>query len=421
MSVDLLDPGRPEHVAGELAERFAVLHGRPADGVHVAPGRVNLIGEHVDYNGGRCLPYALPHSTYVAAAARDDDTVTVRSLQMDEAWTGRLDALGPGEVSGWVSYVAGVIWALRADGIAVPGLDLVLDSRVPVGAGLSSSAALECSVALAALQAAGVDLDAAVRDRVVAACVRAENEVAGASTGGMDQSVAVHATAGHALLLDFAGGAHRQVPWDPEGAGLRLLIVDTRVHHALNDGGYASRRQDCETAARLLGVAHLAEVDDLAALSALPDERLRRRARHVVTEVARVDAAVEHLERGDVSRAGRAVPGFARIPARRLRGVLRGARPGGVHRAGARCPRRPDDRRRFRGLGDRPGPGGPGGGGRGRGGRRLHRARLEGAGHAQRDTLPRGPSASLRQSGPPGPSYATGHRVPSSGSASVIR
>ncbi len=304
MSVDLLDPGRPEHVAGELAERFAVLHGRPADGVHVAPGRVNLIGEHVDYNGGRCLPYALPHSTYVAAAARDDDTVTVRSLQMDEPWTGRLDALGPGEVSGWVSYVAGVLWALRADGIAVPGLDLVLDSRVPVGAGLSSSAALECSVALAALQAAGVDLDDAVRDRVVAACVRAENEVAGASTGGMDQSVAVHATAGHALLLDFAGGAHRQVPWDPEGAGLRLLIVDTRVHHALNDGGYASRRRT----ARRRPACSASPTSPRSTTSDGTGGPARRAAasphRHVVTEVARVDAAVEHLERGDSAGLG---------------------------------------------------------------------------------------------------------------------
>jgi galactokinase len=305
MSVDLLDPGQPERVAAELDARFADVHGRPADGVHVAPGRVNLIGEHVDYNGGRCLPYALPHSTYVAAAARDDDTVTVRSLQMDQPWVGSLDALGPGAVSGWVSYVAGVLWALREDGVDVPGIDLVLDSRVPVGAGLSSSAALECSVALAALQAARVDLDDAVRERIVAACIRAENEVAGASTGGMDQSVAVHATAGHALLLDFADGALRQVPWDPEAAGLRLLVVDTRVHHALNDGGYASRREDCETSAGLLGVAHLSEVDDLEqALAALPDERLRRRTRHVVTEVARVDAAVACLERGDVPGLG---------------------------------------------------------------------------------------------------------------------
>ena len=305
MSVELLEPGHPERIGADLAERFAATHGRPADGVHLAPGRVNLIGEHVDYNGGRCLPYALPHSTYVAAAVRDDDTLTVRSLQMDEPWQGTLGSLGPGAVSGWVSYVAGVVWALREDGFDVPGLDLVLDSRVPVGAGLSSSAALECSVALAALEGAGVGLDDAVRRRVVAACVRAENEVAGASTGGMDQNVAVHARAGHALLLDFAEGSHRQVPWDPEPAGLRLLVVDTRVHHSLNDGGYASRRDDCEKAARLLGVAHLTEVDDVdRALAALPDERLRRRARHVVTEVARVDLAVGALERGDVAGLG---------------------------------------------------------------------------------------------------------------------
>jgi galactokinase len=198
-----------------------------------------------------------------------------------------------------------VLWALREDGVPVPGLDLVLDSRVPVGAGLSSSAALECSVAFAALHAAGVEPDDDVRRRVVDACIRAENEVAGASTGGMDQSVAVHATAGHALLLDFAAHTHRQVPWDPGAVGLRLLVVDTRVHHALNDGGYASRRDDCERSAEILGLAHLAEVDDLdSALAQLPDDRLRRRTRHVVTEVARVDAAVDCLERGDISGLG---------------------------------------------------------------------------------------------------------------------
>ncbi len=305
MPVELLDPGHPERVAADLSERFAKLHGRPADGVHVAPGRVNLIGEHVDYNGGRCLPYALPHSTYVAAGARDDDVVSVRSLQVEEPWTGTLGALGPGSVAGWASYAAGVLWALREDGIGVPGMDLVLDSRVPVGAGLSSSAALECSVALGACAAAGVGLDAPMQRRVIAACVRAENEVAGASTGGMDQSVAVLAQEGHALLLDFAGAEPRQVPWDPDAAGLELLVVDTRVHHALNDGGYASRRKDCERAARALGVGHLPEVTDLdAALGRLDDERLRRRTRHVVTEVARVDAAVAALERTDYQALG---------------------------------------------------------------------------------------------------------------------
>jgi galactokinase len=164
---------------------------------------------------------------------------------------------------------------------------------------------LECCVALAACAAAEVDLDDDVRRRVVAACVRAENEVAGASTGGMDQSVSVLAEGGHALLLDFADGSHRQVPWDPDSAGLGLLVIDTRVHHSLSDGGYASRRDDCEAAARHLGVEHLAAVTDPeAALAALDDDRLRRRARHVFTELARVDAAVAALDRGDVSALG---------------------------------------------------------------------------------------------------------------------
>lgn len=305
MSVELLSPGDPEKVAAELAGAFRDRTGRASDGVYVAPGRVNLIGEHVDYNGGRCLPYALPHGCYVAAAGRTDDAVVVHSLQMADSWQGELASLGPGSVSGWVAYVAGVIWALREDGLDVPGLDIVVDSRVPVGAGLSSSAALECSVALAACEAAGVDLDGGLRQRVIAACVRAENEVAGASTGGMDQSVAVLAESGHALLLDFAGNSHRQVPWDPDAAGLALLVIDTRVHHELNDGGYASRRDDCESAARLLGVDHLAQVTDLGgALAALQDDRLRRRTRHVVTEVARVDAAVTALDLGDLAALG---------------------------------------------------------------------------------------------------------------------
>jgi galactokinase len=320
MPVDLLDPGRPHAMATALAERFAETVGRPAEAVHAAPGRVNLIGEHVDYNGGRCLPYALPHSTYVASAVRDDAVLAVRSLQRDEPWRGSMDALGPGQVSGWVSYVAGVVWALREDGIDVPGLDLVVDSTVPVGSGLSSSAALECSVALAACRAAGVQLDGDqhdgdlsdhdlsdhdLRSRVIAACVRAENEVAGASTGGMDQSVAILARPGHALLLDFAGDSPRQVRWAPEAADLSLVVVDTRAHHELNDGEYGARRADCDAAATALGVDRLADVHDLdAALGSLDDERLRRRTRHVVTELARVDAAVAALESGDVRALG---------------------------------------------------------------------------------------------------------------------
>ena len=314
MPIELLDAGERAQVAQALMDRFAAMHGRSADACYAAPGRVNLIGEHVDYNGGRCLPAALPHATYAAVSVRDDDTVTVSSLQVDEPWRGTLSETGPGQVDGWAAYAVGVLWALREDGLAVPGLDLVIDSRVPVGAGLSSSAALECAVALAACAAAGVSvdpgLDDAWRDRVVAACVRAENEVAGAATGGLDQNIAVRAEAGHALLLDFADGSRRQVPWDPTQAELELLVVDTRVHHSLNDGGYASRRADCEEASRILGVPHLAAVTDAdAALDALPDGRLRKRVRHVLSELTRVDAAVRVLDEGDPERLGELLDG----------------------------------------------------------------------------------------------------------------
>jgi galactokinase len=305
MPVDLVDPGDPDAVAADLAAAFAAEHGRAPHGVFVAPGRVNLIGEHLDYNGGLCLPFALPHATYAAAGVCDDDRLTVRSLQVAEPWTGSLGELGPGSVTGWVAYVGGVVWALREDGIDVPGLDLVVDSRVPLGSGLSSSAALECAVAMAACALAGVAWDGALKERVVAACIRAENEVAGAATGGLDQTVAIHAEPEHALLLDFGDGSRRQVPWDPEHAGLTLLVLDTRVHHQLSDGGYGDRRTECETAARELGVDRLAAVTDLEdAAGRLHDEMLLRRTRHVVTENARVADAVVALDAGDPGALG---------------------------------------------------------------------------------------------------------------------
>jgi galactokinase len=298
-----LAAGDPETIADQLLERFASLYDRSADGCFAAPGRVNLIGEHVDYNGGRCLPIALHHATYAAVAARSDDRLRVTSLRQERPWTGSLAEIGPGRVEGWASYVAGVVWALREDGIDVPGLDIVVDSRVPVGAGLSSSAALECSVALGACAAAGIDdddLDDAVRRRLVTACMRAETEVAGAPTGGMDQTVALLAEREHALLIDCEEWSVEQEPWDPAGAGLELLVVDTRAHHTLVDGGYESRRRECEQAAEQLGVPSLRRVDDAdAALDRLTDPTVRRRARHVLTEMARVDRAVACLEQGD--------------------------------------------------------------------------------------------------------------------------
>jgi galactokinase len=216
-----------------------------------------------------------------------------------------LDGLAPGAVDGWAAYVAGVLWAMTADGRPVPGMDVVVGSRVPAGAGLSSSAALECAVALAALELAGVPDTPEARRGLVDACVRAETEMVGAPTGGMDQSVALLAERGHALLLDFAEGTSTQVPWTPEQDGLTLLVVDTRVTHRLVDGGYASRRAECERAARELGVGSLREVQGhLEVLDRLVDPVVRRRARHVLTELDRVDAATDALTHGDHTALG---------------------------------------------------------------------------------------------------------------------
>jgi galactokinase len=207
-----------------------------------------------------------------------------------------------------------VVWALGREGLDVPGMDLMLDGRVPLGAGLSSSAALECSVALAACAAAGLPLDDALRRVLVTACMRAEREVAGAPTGGMDQTVSLFARAGQALLLDCRDWSTRPVPWSVPAEGddaVELLVVDTRAAHVLTDGGYAARRADCEEAARRLSVDLLREVADLdpgardAALDRLGDDRLRRRVRHVVSEIERVREAVDLLEAGDLTALGR--------------------------------------------------------------------------------------------------------------------
>jgi galactokinase len=305
MDPDVIGAGDAETIASALARRFTELHGRHPLGCYRAPGRVNLIGEHLDYNGGLVLPVALPHATYAAAAARDDQQVHITSLQQDQPFHGRLDALGPGEVTGWAAYAAGVLWAMRDQDIDVPGVDLVVDSRVPVGAGLSSSAALECSVAMVGCAVAGLEVDDDVRAQLVQACMRAEQEVAGAATGGMDQTVAMFAQLGHALLLDCRDWSREQVPWSPRDAGVSLLVVNTRASHTLNDGGYESRRRDCETAARSLGVDLLRDVTDpAAALAALDDPRVRRRARHVFTEGDRVERGVGQIRAGDYAGLG---------------------------------------------------------------------------------------------------------------------
>jgi galactokinase len=300
--VALLDPGDPAALSTSTRAAFADRYGEPATCVARAPGRVNLIGEHTDYNGGLVLPVALPHTTYAAVRARADELVRVASGQQEEVWEGTLTELGPRSVEGWAGYAAGVVWALREAGYDVPGVDLLVDSRVPVGAGLSSSAALECSVGAALLGLIGVEPSDDVREHLVDASIRAETDVVGAPTGGMDQTVAVYAVAGAALLIDFESHQRTVVPLDLSVH--TLLVTDTRVTHTLTDGGYGSRRADCESAARALGVPTL-RAATLEAVESLPDDRVRRRARHVVTEIRRVIDTVTALGQGRWDEVGR--------------------------------------------------------------------------------------------------------------------
>jgi galactokinase len=257
-----------------------------------APGRVNLIGEHTDYNRGLCLPLALPQRTTVSLTPRTDGLVTLSSAQEDVTWEGRLDDGPVDRPDGWPAYVLGVVLALRDDGHDVPGFEASIDSEVPLGAGLSSSAALECSVATALAGLLELDLaDRGVRRRLAQACIRAENDYVGAPTGGMDQTVAMLAQAGHALLLDFADTSATPVELPVAEAGLVLLVIDTRVSHELTDGSYGNRRTESAAAARALGVESLRDVGP-ARVETLDDPVLRRRARHVVSENLRVLAAV---------------------------------------------------------------------------------------------------------------------------------
>lgn len=293
-------PGPVERAMAELARTWDA----EPDGVWTAPGRVNLIGEHVDYNGGRCLPLALTRVTAAAVRVRADDRVRLASDDPDAApFEGRLAELGPGSVSGWAAYAAGVLWALQQAGIEVPGLDVAVSSDVPLGAGLSSSASLEAAVALSAAELAGRTDDPQLRHVLIQAAIRAENEVVGAGTGGMDQTVALLAEEGSALLIDTRDFRTEPVPLGLAEAGLELLVIDTRVAHTLADGQYAERRADCDEAARQLGLAWLSDATP-ADVERLTDPRLRARTRHVVTENQRVDTVVELVRAGRVAEIG---------------------------------------------------------------------------------------------------------------------
>jgi galactokinase len=284
---------------GRARAGFAERFGTEAEGVWAAPGRVNVIGEHTDYNGGFVLPVAMEHTTRAAVARRDDGRVAFASLQGDGVVVELgVAELAPGRPDGWAGYPAGVVLGLR-DRLA-GGVSILVDTDVPVGAGLSSSAALTCSVALALSDLVAPELH---REDLVELARSAENDFVGAPTGILDQSASVLCTAGHALFLDTRDRTSEQVPLDLAAAGLALLVVDSGVTHDHAEGGYGDRRRECEQAAERLGVALLRDIDDVAALRPLADgtpegEVLLRRARHIVTENARVLEVVATL-RGD--------------------------------------------------------------------------------------------------------------------------
>ncbi|MDC7338591.1 galactokinase [Streptomyces lydicus] len=288
------------HGAQHTAERFAAVYGTAPQGIWAAPGRVNLIGEHTDYNDGFVMPLALPHTTLAAAAPRTDGVLRLHSGGADGGIVElRLDELRPAPGAGWAAYPAGIVWAMREAGLPVGGADLHYDSTVPTGAGLSSSAALEVATALALNDLYGLGLE---RQRLAQLAQRAENAFVGVPCGIMDQTAAACCTEGHALFLDTRDLTRRQVPFDLAAEGLRLLVVDTRVQHELGDGAYAERRAGCESGARALGVRALRDVaaphlpEALAKLADRP--AVQALVRHIVTENDRVEQVVACLDAG---------------------------------------------------------------------------------------------------------------------------
>lgn len=317
-----LEAWTAEEGARRVDELFTRSFDGSPEGVWSAPGRVNLIGEHTDYNAGLCLPTALPHRTYIALRPRADDQVRLVSAQAEGMWEAHLADVVPGAVHGWGAYVAGVAWALTEAGHKMGGFDAAVDSCVPFGAGLSSSAALEAAVAVALDAVAGLGLAAsdAGRAELVDASRLAENEIAGAPTGGLDQSASLRCREGYALLLDFRPGLKPlesgvPVPFDLATAGLTLLVVDTKAEHSHVDGEYGARRAACEQAAQLLGLDSLRDIAptlggmgiDRALAELEPhdaDGVLRRRVRHVVSEIDRTARFADLVREGRAADVG---------------------------------------------------------------------------------------------------------------------
>ena len=293
-------------IRDEVTNEFAALYGYEPTGLWSAPGRVNLIGEHTDYNGGFVLPFGINRRTVVALGLRDDRRIRVASGFADEVAEIELDELAVGAVSGWAAYPLGVAWALGefgADLAAVPGVDLYIESTVPVGAGLSSSAAIESAVALALNDVWQLGFDRRTLARVGQ---RAENQMVGAPTGIMDQSASLLGEEDHAVFLDCRSLDSEVVELGFAAAGIELLIIDTGVAHDHATGGYAARRASCEAGAKALGVALLRDVgvNDLDRVRTLLDDETFRRVRHIVTENQRVLDTVRTLRESGPAAIG---------------------------------------------------------------------------------------------------------------------
>ena len=302
--------------AQRLTQSFTEVYGHTPDGVWRAPGRVNLIGEHTDYNNGFVLPFAIDRAAMVAVRLKQLSDSAAHSADLASTYAPdgclakvsfTIDSLSPGSVDGWGAYPAGVAYVLAGlDGVNVPGFELLLDSTVPVGAGLSSSHAVEVATIVALNDLLGLGLSHPDLARLTQ---RAENEFVGAPTGIMDQSASLMGRAGGALFLDCRTLESKVVPLPLAEHGLSVLVIDTKVAHSHAHGGYAARRASCERAAATLGVASLRDLptaDDAAPapfLDAL-DVETTRRVRHVLTENRRVLETVELLRQGDLSGVG---------------------------------------------------------------------------------------------------------------------
>ena len=287
-----------------LLTKFQSLFGEPK-AVFRAPGRVNLIGEHTDYNGGFVLPTCIGFSCWVAAGPRVDGKLIVHSENFNETIEARLDGNHLHRSRKWSDYPLGIAWVLQRSGYQLRGANLYVRGEIPLGAGLSSSAAIEVAVACALLEGSGYELD---RIKVAMLCQQAENEFVGARCGIMDQFVCCNGRAAHVLLLDCRSLEHRLVPFSRD---VRLVVCNTMVKHEHGEGEYNLRRLECEEGVRklsaaLLGIEALRDVtlSDLDQHRGLLPEVIYRRCRHVITENERVPRAAAALREGDIGMLG---------------------------------------------------------------------------------------------------------------------